>query len=139
MNNIILREVSKIIIPLIQIFGIYIIFHGHISPGGGFAGGTVIGASLILYRLVYGVKKAKSKFPYKYLLNSIIGSMVFYGLLKGYSFITGGNHIHAPNLGLGNPGDIFSGGYLLPLNISVGIIVSITIYIFFSLFNEGDI
>ncbi|MCY6958073.1 MnhB domain-containing protein [Clostridium brassicae] len=139
MKDVILKEISKIIIPFIQIFGIYVIFHGHLSPGGGFAGGTIIGASLILYRLVYGGKQAKQKLAYKTLMNIICFSVFLYGILKGYSFITGGSHINLPQPPLGDPGYIFSGGFLLPLNILVGIIVAISMYFFYSLFDEGEI
>jgi len=139
MNNIILIEIGKIIIPFIQIFGAYIVFFGHLSPGGGFAGGTIIGASLILDRIIFGKEKIREKLNYNRLMKMICGSLIFYGILKGYSFITGGAHLHAPQLPLGNPGDILSGGYLLPLNIAVGIVVAVTIYILFSLFYEGEI
>lgn len=139
MKDVILKEISKIIIPFIQIFGIYVIFHGHLSPGGGFAGGTIIGASLILYRLVYGGKQAKQKLAYKTLMNIICFSVFLYGILKGYSFITGGSHINLPQPPLGDPEYIFSGGFLLPLNILVGIIVAISMYFFYSLFDEGEI
>lgn len=139
MNNIVLIEIGKIIIPFIQIFGIYIILFGHLSPGGGFAGGTIIGTSLILYRIIFGKEQAREKLSYKRLMKLICGALIFYGVLKGYSFITGGAHIHAPQIPLGKPGDILSGGYLVPLNIAVGIVVSVTIYFLFCLFNEGEI
>lgn len=138
-NNVVLLEIGKIIIPFIQIFGIYVIFFGHLSPGGGFAGGTIIGASLILYRIIFGREKTKKKLNYRYLMTLICGSLIFYGAIKGYSFITGGAYIHAPKLPLGTPGNILSGGYILPLNIAVGIVVAITIYILFTLFYEGEI
>lgn len=139
MNNIILIEIAKVIIPFIQIFGIYIVFFGHLSPGGGFAGGTIIGASLILNRVIFGKEQTREKLSYSRLMKLICGSLIFYGVLKGYSFITGGAHVHAPQIPLGNPGDILSGGYLLPLNIAVGIVVAVTVYILFSLFYEGEI
>ncbi|MFT5871638.1 MAG: multicomponent Na+:H+ antiporter subunit B [Clostridium sp.] len=135
----ILKEVSKVIIPCIQIFGAYVIFYGHISPGGGFAGGTIIGTSFILYRIIYGKKFTDKKLPYSRLITCLCGSIMFYGLLKGYSFITGGNHLAFPQPRLGTPGNILSGGFLLPLNILVGIIVTITIYFFFTLFDGGEI
>ncbi|MBU3113541.1 hydrogen gas-evolving membrane-bound hydrogenase subunit E [Clostridium lacusfryxellense] len=135
----ILKEVSKVLIPCIQIFGIYIIFYGHLSPGGGFAGGTIIGTSFILYRIVYGKKFTDKKLPYSILINYLCGAIIFYGLLKGYSFITGGNHLDMPQPGLGTAGNILSGGFLLPLNILVGLIVAITIYFFFTLFDGGEI
>ncbi|WZL73360.1 MnhB domain-containing protein [Clostridiaceae bacterium 35-E11] len=138
-NNTILKEVTKIVIPFIQIFGLYIVFHGHLSPGGGFAGGTILGASLIIYRIVYGREQARKKLSHRRMMRAISGALIFYGVLKGYSFITGGSHLHVPQIPLGQPGRILSGGYLLPLNIAVGIIVAVTIYVFFTLFYEGEI
>lgn len=139
MNNIILMEIGKIVIPLIQIFGTYVIFFGHLSPGGGFSGGTVIGTSLILHRILFGKEKTREKLSYERLIKLICSALIFYGILKGYSFITGGAHIEFPQIPLGKPGNIISGGYLLPLNIAVGIIVSVTIYFLFCLFYEGEI
>jgi multicomponent Na+:H+ antiporter subunit B len=135
----ILKQISKVLIPCIQIFGIYIIFYGHLSPGGGFAGGTIIGTSLILYRIIYGKKFTDKKIPFAKLLTYLCGAIMFYGLLKGYSFITGGSHLDLPQPWLGTPGNIISGGFLLPLNILVGLIVAITIYFFFTLFDGGEI
>lgn len=139
MKDIILREVGRMVIPFIQIFGIYIIFNGHLSPGGGFAGGTVLGASLILYKLIYGKKFIREVITYKLVIWSICISLLSYGVLKGYSFITGGAKLHLFEIPLGIPGNILSGGLLLPLNIAVGIIVCNTMYAFYSLFYEGDI
>lgn len=139
MKDEILKEISKIIIPLIQIFGIYVIFHGHLSPGGGFAGGTILGASFILYRMVYGKEKAQQKFNYSKLIKIVSIGLVLYGTMKGYSFISGGSHFNWPSPPLGTPGKILSGGFLLPLNIVVGAVVGITMYFFYSLFEEGEI
>lgn len=139
LKDIILKEISKIIIPFIQIFGIYVIFYGHLSPGGGFAGGTIIGASFILYRIVYGKNKAKEKLSYDRLLKFLCGAMILYGLVKGYSFITGGAYLHLPEPPIGTPGNILSAKYLLPLNIFVGTVVSIVMYTLYSLFDEGEI
>jgi multicomponent Na+:H+ antiporter subunit B len=138
-DSTILKQVSKVLIPCIQIFGIYIIFYGHLSPGGGFAGGTIIGTSLILYRIIHGKEFTDKKIPFAKLLTYICGAITLYGLLKGYSFITGGNHLDLPQPGIGTPGNILSGGFLLPLNILVGLIVAITIYFFFTLFDGGEI
>ena len=135
----ILKEVGKVLIPCIQIFGIYIIIYGHLSPGGGFAGGTIIGTSFIVYRILYGKSFTDKKIPYSILITYLCGAITFYGLLKGYSFITGGSHLSLPQPSLGVPGKILSGGFLLPLNILVGLIVAITIYFFFTLFDRGEV
>jgi multicomponent Na+:H+ antiporter subunit B len=50
-DSVVVRTVAKIMVPFIQIFGLYVVFHGAKSPGGGFQGGAIIAASLILTRL----------------------------------------------------------------------------------------
>ena len=52
-NDIILQTVARILVPPIIIFGIYVILGGHLGPGGGFSGGAVIGAGLILISYFY--------------------------------------------------------------------------------------
>jgi len=54
-NDIIVETVSRIIIPLIQLFGCYTILHGVFGPGGGFQGGIILGSSFILYAIVFGI------------------------------------------------------------------------------------
>jgi len=139
MKSVVLKEVSKIIVPFIQIFAIYVVFHGHLSPGGGFAGGTIFGASLILSRIVNDNDGDRGKISHTRLITLMCISLLFYGVLKGYSFISGGSHIELFQMPLGTPGRILSAGYLLPLNIAVGIVVSMTMYLFFSLFYEGEV
>jgi len=45
---------ARLLSPYIMLFGLYVIFHGHYSPGGGFQGGTLLAASVILIRLAGG-------------------------------------------------------------------------------------
>ena len=52
-NDAILQKVAKVLVPPIIIFGIYVILNGHLSPGGGFSGGAIIGAGLILLSLIH--------------------------------------------------------------------------------------
>lgn len=51
-DSMVIQHVARFLIPLIQIFGLYVFFHGHYSPGGGFQGGVLIGASIILRLLI---------------------------------------------------------------------------------------
>ena len=62
--------------------------------------------------------------------------MTFYCLAKSYSFFTGANHIPG-GVPLGTPGAILSSGFILPLNICVGLIVMCTMYVFYTLFRKG--
>jgi len=51
-DGIIVQKVTYLLIPFIQVFALYVLAHGHYSPGGGFQAGVLIGASIILELLV---------------------------------------------------------------------------------------
>jgi multicomponent Na+:H+ antiporter subunit B len=55
-DNLIIQTAVRLLVPFIQLFGLYVIVHGHYSPGGGFQGGVVLGASIILLALAYDLK-----------------------------------------------------------------------------------
>lgn len=137
-GNIILRTISKIISPFIILFGIYVILNGHISPGGGFSGGAIIGAGLILISLGLGHSTTKKFFNFKVFTGITSGALLTYAGLKTYSFFTGANHIDS-GVPLGVPGAILSSGFILPLNICVGMVVASTMFGFYSLFSKGEI
>ena len=61
-DNPITTLISSIVAPFILLFGIYIVVHGHYSPGGGFQGGTMLAASIILIRLVLGSEIGQLQF-----------------------------------------------------------------------------
>jgi multicomponent Na+:H+ antiporter subunit B len=137
-QNIILKNVAFLLIAMIMIFGWYIILNGHLSPGGGFSGGAVLGAALILYASAYGTKRMPTFFSYKVCCRIMSGSLIFYILAKGYSFFTGANNIPSI-IPLGTPGSLFSAGLIPPLNIAVGLIVACTVYIIYILFSRGEL
>lgn len=134
----ILQSVTKILMPFILIFGIYVVLNGHISPGGGFSGGAILGAGLILYLSAFGHKETQRIISEKLVKRLTFISLTFYCLAKSYSFFTGANHLES-GIPLGTPGAILSSGLILPLNICVGIIVACTMYAFYSLFRKGAV
>ncbi len=135
-NDVILQRSAALLVPVILLFGIYIILNGHLSPGGGFSGGAIIGAGLILYLNAYGFKKTSRFFTYKTFAGVTFAALLFYALAKSYSFFTGANHLPS-GIPLGAPGAILSSGLILPLNICVGMIVACTMYAFYALFRKG--
>lgn len=136
MNNMILRQVGKKVTPLIQLLGIYIIIFGHLSPGGGFAGGTILGASFILYRMVN--EESKRFFNFKKVIYGIAFALMIYGVVKGFVFVEGGLGLHSLEIPKGIAGNILSGGLILPLNILVGAIVALSFYGIYVMFECGD-
>lgn len=132
----ILQRVTSLLFPVIVIFGIYVILNGHISPGGGFSGGAIIGAGLILYANAFGFEKLNRFFTEKTYKWISFVALAFYCLAKSYSFFTGANHLES-GIPLGQAGAILSSGLILPLNICVGLVVACTMYAFYTLFRKG--
>ena len=62
-DNPVLRVVTKITIPLILLFALYVQFHGDYGPGGGFQAGAIFAAAFILYALVFGTPAARRVVP----------------------------------------------------------------------------
>lgn len=135
-NDVILQKAAFILVPMILIFGIYVILNGHLSPGGGFSGGAIMGAGLILYLNAFGFAKTERFFTEKTYKWVSFGALSCYCIAKSYSFYTGANHMESI-IPLGIPGAILSSGLILVLNICVGLVVACTMYAFYALFRKG--
>ncbi len=134
----ILKAAATLLTPFILIFGIYIVLNGHLSPGGGFSGGAIIGAGLILAANAFGFEQTGRFFTQKTYSVISLFALLFYSAAKSYSFYTGANHIESI-IPKGTPGAILSSGLILPLNICVGMVVACTMYGFYSLFKKGEL
>ena len=84
-----LQGAVRIIFPFILLFGIYVVLNGHLSPGGGFSGGTVMGAGLILYANAFGHRRIHRFFSFKTFTVMSSSALMVYALSKGYSFFMG--------------------------------------------------
>ena len=62
-KSVIVRLISCGMVPFMQLFGLYVITHGHYGPGGGFQGGVILGVSIIIQRLALGKQVSYKKFP----------------------------------------------------------------------------
>lgn len=134
----ILRKAGLLVVPSVILFGFYVMLNGHLSPGGGFSGGAIVGAGLILLAAAFGnavSARIVTEKTFRILSGAALG---FYCLAKSYSFYTGANGI--PSIvPLGTPGSIFSAGLILPLDIAVGIVVSLTMYGIYRMFRKGSL
>jgi multicomponent Na+:H+ antiporter subunit B len=91
--NPIVSLVSRVVSPFIMMYALYVIFHGHYSPGGGFQGGTMLAAAVLLVRLSAGSELGQLQFKKNWgtLLGSI-GVLVYFGtgfttMLLGGTFL----------------------------------------------------
>ena len=122
-NSRIIRTLAQKLLPFIFLFGFYLTFHGHLSPGGGFQGGVVIATAIILLTLSCGIKETENRFKEKHLSvmeKLAILTFIFLGLLGifcGYPFLKN-------FLPLGQRGCIASAGLMIPLNLVISIKVA---------------
>lgn len=137
-DDAIVRTTAKISVPVILLFGIYVILNGHLGPGGGFSGGAILGGGLIFYAMTFGFAPLERLINEKSYKITVLCALCFYSISKCYSFFCGANGLETV-FTTGTPGAILSAGLILPLNCAVGIVVAMTMYGFYSVFKRGRI
>jgi multicomponent Na+:H+ antiporter subunit B len=112
--DVIIQTVCRLLIPFIQVYGLYVIAHGHSSPGGGFQGGVILGASFILLCLSHDLQEMKRRLTREaVLVYSSLGVLIYAGiglicLLLGRNYLDYGilhqvlpvDSVHARSLGI---------------------------------------
>lgn len=137
--SIIVKKVTQLISGLMFLYGIYIITHGHLTPGGGFAGGAILAGSFILLVLAFGSDLLKLKKREEG--SSVVESMaIFAFLILGVMALFIGTHVFFNNfLPAGTVGNLISAGIIPLYNIFVGIEVGaalFTIFLALAIFKE---
>ncbi len=121
--HVVLRVVSKLLIPFIILFGFYVHFHGEYSPGGGFQAGVVLASAVILYALIFGMDAARRAVPPWWTrVGMALGAMIF----SGVGFVTvalGANFLDYDVL---HPGDDYMGQHIGIISVEVGVLVTVT-------------
>jgi Multisubunit Na+/H+ antiporter, MnhB subunit len=128
----IVRTSADLLYPFILIFGLYVVLHGHLTPGGGFQGGAVIATSVVLVIVAWSYEDILAmlrKVVYK--AQESAGLILFIGtgaaaLLIGFPFFY--NFLANSGLLFGmpappgpNPGELNTAGVIPVMNIAVGI------------------
>jgi len=140
MDDLFVKVTTKMILPFIQIYGIYVIIHGHLSPGGGFSGGAIFAASIVLYTLAYGLHKGQKRMPHSISSKVETGGILFYigigfvGILAGYPFLTN----KAAGFPMGELGKVMSAGLIPMVTVAIGLKVMSTIVTLFHTMLEED-
>ena len=129
-HHLVIRVISKLLIPFILLFGLYVQFHGDFGPGGGFQAGVIFASALILYALVFGLENARKVVPDSIIRLGMVTGVLLYGFTGVASLLLGGNYLDYSYLS-GNP---VSGQHLgiFVVELGVGITVcSVMVAIFF--------
>lgn len=94
MESVILQIAARHLRPLLVILSLVVLYRGHNEPGGGFIGGLILGAALILYAMAFGVKKTQESTFFRPVTLTAVGLLVALlsglpALLAGDVFMTG--------------------------------------------------
>lgn len=132
-QHIVLRVVSKLLMPFILLFALYVQFHGDYGPGGGFQAGVIFGAGFILYALVYGIDMAR-----QVARGLVLRVVMAFGLLLyvgvGYAnLVLGANFLDYGSFDSHDPARGEHLGILL-VELGVGITVAATMVVIFFAF-----
>ncbi len=92
-HHAVLRVISKLMIPLILLFALYVQFHGDFGPGGGFQAGVIFGAGMILYGLIFGVETAGRVVPPGLLRTGIAMGVLLYAGVGVAGLALGGTYL----------------------------------------------
>ncbi len=92
-QGLIVRTVARLLVPFVQLFGLYVIMHGHSSPGGGFQGGVILGASAILLAVAFGVEEVQRRVTPTALTISTSAGVLLYGGLGLVCLLLGANYL----------------------------------------------
>lgn len=103
-HHVILRVVSKWLIPVITLYAFYVQFHGEYGPGGGFQAGVIFAVAVILYALVFGVPAAMRAIPPVFTRSLTAFGVLLYAGVGVWAMLQGGNYLEYQALFQEEPG-----------------------------------
>jgi multicomponent Na+:H+ antiporter subunit B len=89
-HHVILRVVSKVLIPLIALYALYVQFHGEYSAGGGFQAGVTMAVAIILYSLIFGINAALDAVPAVFARGLAAVGLIIYAGVGFWALVEGG-------------------------------------------------
>lgn len=127
--SIIVKTITRLTVGLIMVFGVYILLHGHITPGGGFAGGVIFALSFVHLTLAFGKERALKTFPKEVAaFCESLGALMFLSIaLLGFT----GGIFFLNFLGKGTPFTLFSAGIIPLCNIAISLKVGAGLFAIF--------
>jgi len=120
--HVLLRVISKFLIPLIALFAFYVQFHGDYGPGGGFQAGVILAASVILYALIFGLAEAKKAFPPRLIRYGMTLGVILYGGTGVLNLILGGEFLNYSTI----PPNSIAGQHYGILAVELGVLITVT-------------
>jgi multicomponent Na+:H+ antiporter subunit B len=126
----IVKTVARGMAGVIFLYGIYVVLHGHLTPGGGFAGGVIMAAAFVLVVLARGSESGVSEAKKR---NSAIAESlgIFLFWVLAMIGLVGGVLFFYNFLAKGKPFHLLSAGFIPLSNIGIGIEVAAALFAIF--------
>jgi multicomponent Na+:H+ antiporter subunit B len=139
-DQVILRVATKIIVPTILLYALYVQFHGDFGPGGGFQAGVILSAGFILYALVFGLTRTQRVLPSWVVRTLASVGVLLYAGVGVTALLVGGNFLDYSALAH----DPHDGQHLGILLVELGVMltvfgVMVTIFYFFAARGREDL
>ena len=135
----IVKRITPLVTGLVFLYGIYIVLHGHLTPGGGFAGGAIIAGAFILLILAFGSSSLNLKKEVAGSSNTESAAILMVTILALMALLFGVKVFFTNFLPKGAPGELISAGAIPLYNIFIGIEVAgaiLTIFLALVIFKE---
>jgi len=131
--TVIVKTITRWVKCFILVFGLYIILYGHLTPGGGFAGGVILASSFILLTLAFGKETALKKLPKAVAseLDSVGALMFLFIALMGMIFARGFFVNFIQRYCPGTEFRLYSAGIIPLCNIAVALKVGSSLFMIF--------
>lgn len=135
-DQIVLRVVAKLLIPMILLFALYVQLHGDYSPGGGFQAGILFAAGMVLYTLIYGLDAAERVIrPWAAHTMCAVG-VLLYGGVGVATLLAGGNFLDYSQLAATPQAGQHIGIMLIELGVGITV-AGVAISLFFAFAGRG--
>lgn len=125
-DSVIVQRMSRVLVPLIQLYALYVLFFGQQGPGGGFVGGVMLGTSLILGVLVFGPESQSYRVAQRAMHGDGVGLIIFAGI-GGLCLIGGGEYLNYSNLNIPWAATDSQRRYLGVLLAQIGVAIDIAV------------
>ncbi|BCS98514.1 hypothetical protein DSLASN_41460 [Desulfoluna limicola] len=139
-HQIIIKNTCRLVIPFIQVFALYVVAHGHYSPGGGFQGGVLLAAAIILYAISHDLRRSIHRFSEKMAaLSGSLGVFIYAGagatcLLLGANFLN--YEALAPLLGVDAVMARSHGILIIEIGVALAV-MAVIVWIYYNLSSAG--
>ena len=132
--TLIVRTVSRWVGGMVLLFGIYVVLFGHLTPGGGFAGGVIIACAFVLLTLSHGGEFALSRLKKSVASEMDSAGLLLFLLLALLGVVLAGNMFFSNFLRescRGREFRLLSAGTIPLANIAIGLKVGMSLFMVF--------